>query len=246
MTSNTPRFRSAVLIGASGGIGRALMDHLLDHSVCGHLVAVNRHGNCPASDRVTPLAADYDEPESLELLASAIANRGHAPGLILVATGVLHSDQFQPEKALRQVSGETLARVMYLNAIGPLLALKALLPLIPRRTRGVAAALSARVGSIGDNRLGGWYAYRASKAALNMMLKCAAIEAARLDPTLTCIGLHPGTVDTGLSAPYQANTAGDRLFSPQQAAAYLCQLVSEVGPERTGEVIAWDGQTVVP
>lgn len=249
-TAESARFSSAVLLGAGGGIGNALAEHLLNHNICHHLIAVSRGGAALASalprERLTVLSADYDAPESLEKLATTVAGAGHKPSLILIATGVLHGEHFQPEKSLRQLQADAAARVLYLNAIGPMLAIKALLPIVPRRSHAVIAALSARVGSISDNRLGGWYAYRASKAALNMMLKSAAIEAARADPSLSCIGLHPGTVDTALSDPFQANVAPGKLFSPAQSAGYLCDVVSHVGPERSGQVIAWDGSTVEP
>ncbi|MFK7963216.1 MAG: SDR family NAD(P)-dependent oxidoreductase [Burkholderiaceae bacterium] len=243
---SAPRFASAVLVGANGGIGRALAARLIDHNFCGHLFALSRQPDDSQHHRVSALSADYDAPESLEQAAATIRASGHTPELVLIATGVLHGASFKPEKSLRQLQPAAAERVFYLNTIGPMLAVKALLPLVPRRQHAVVAALSARVGSISDNRLGGWYAYRASKSALNMMLKSAAIEAARQDPTLTCIGLHPGTVDTALSDPFQANVAPGKLFSPAQCAGYLCQVVAEVEPCRTGQVIAWDGSSVEP
>jgi len=246
MSSDSYRFPSAVLIGASGGIGQALAKHLLDHDICGHLVVVSRQPELPSSERVTALRADYDAPDSLDRLASDIKASGLSPSLVLVATGVLHGKDFKPEKSVRHLNAEAATRVMYLNAIAPMLVIKALLPLMPKHSNAVVAALSARVGSISDNRLGGWYAYRASKAALNMMMKSLAIEAARTDPSLSCIGLHPGTVDTTLSAPYQANVLPGKLFSPAQCAAYLCSVIANVAPDRTGQVIAWDGLTVDP
>ena len=246
LTDPSPRFASAVLVGANGGIGRAVAARLIDQNLCEHLFALSRLPPEAQHDRVTPLHADYDAPESLEQAAGAIRASGRAPDLLLIATGVLHGPSLKPEKSLRQLQPAAAERVFYLNTIGPMLALKALLPLVPRRQHAVVAALSARVGSISDNRLGGWYAYRASKSALNMMLKSAAIETARQDPTLTCIGLHPGTVDTALSDPFQANVAPGKLFSPAQCAAYLCQVIAEVEPSRTGQVIAWDGSAVEP
>ena len=139
--------------------------------------------------------------------------------LIINATGLLHEgdENISPEKALRQIDGAKMARVMAVNAIAPALICKYFLPLMVRDEKAVLAHLSARVGSISDNRLGGWTSYRAAKAAQNMIVKNAAIETARRDKNKIIVGLHPGTVDTNLSAPFQANVAEDKLFSPARA-----------------------------
>jgi NAD(P)-dependent dehydrogenase (short-subunit alcohol dehydrogenase family) len=152
--------------------------------------------------------------------------------LVIDATGFLHDADFQPEKSLRQIDPAHLARSFAINATGPALLMKHFLPLLSRTERAVFATLSARVGSIGDNRLGGWYAYRASKAAVNQLVRTAAIELARTRPKAICVALHPGTVDTGLSGPF-AKT-GLETQSPAQSAARLIAVIDALTPEKTG------------
>lgn len=166
--------------------------------------------------------------------------------MILVATGLLHDPAIMPERALRDLDGDRLARSFRVNAIGPALVAKHFAPLLPREGRSVFAALSARVGSIGDNRIGGWYGYRASKAALNMLMKTAAIEIRRTRPQAICVTLHPGTVDTKLSKPFQRGVADDRLFTAEKSARHLLDVLDRVEPADSGKCFAWDGQEVVP
>jgi NAD(P)-dependent dehydrogenase (short-subunit alcohol dehydrogenase family) len=162
---------------------------------------------------------------------------------VIVATGVLHHGE-APERSYRAMTAEHLLRDYRINAVGPALAAKHFLPLLPKDRRTVFAALSARVGSISDNRLGGWHSYRASKAALNMILKTLAIELARSHPLAIVAGLHPGTVDTSLSAPFQKGVAEGRLFDPAYSAAQLLTVIEGLTPADSGRVLAWDGQVV--
>ncbi len=171
---------------------------------------------------------------------------GGALDLVIVATGVLQPDGRPPEKSWRDLDPASLARIFALNASGPALVAKHFLPLLPREGRAVFAALSARVGSIGDNRLGGWYGYRASKAALNMLLRTLAIELARKRPDAVCVGLHPGTVDTALSRPFQRNVPTDKLFTPADSARSLLRVLDKLDPEDSGGCFAWDGQRIAP
>jgi NAD(P)-dependent dehydrogenase (short-subunit alcohol dehydrogenase family) len=162
--------------------------------------------------------------------------------LVIDATGFLHDDRQTPEKSWRQLDAENLARAFALNAIGPALIMKHVLPLLPRSGKAVFATLSARVGSIGDNRLGGWYAYRASKAALNQLVRTASLELARRSPEAICIALHPGTVATSLSAPFTA--AGLEVHTPAAASRHLLAVVDELTAEANGGFFDWRGQPV--
>ena len=164
--------------------------------------------------------------------------------LVINATGLLHDAHVQPEKALRQITAENMARVLAVNTIGPALICKYFLPLMARDDKAVMAHLSARVGSISDNRMGGWTSYRAAKAAQNMVVKNAAIETARRDKDKIIIGLHPGTVDSRLSQPFQGNVAEGKLFTPAQAAAYLLRVIDGATAADSGKVFAWDGVEV--
>jgi len=163
---------------------------------------------------------------------------------ILVATGLLHDAELQPEKTYRSLHPEHLARSFRINAVGPALVAKHMLPLLPKTGKSIFAVISARVGSIEDNRLGGWYGYRASKAALNQLVRTFAIELRRQKPEAVCVALHPGTVDTALSHPYQAGVEGGKLFTPTYAAERLLAVVDAVTGADTGQFLAWDGQRI--
>ena len=223
---------SAVIIGASGGIGGALADAIEDEG--GH-------------DRVWRFSRkdgfDLTDEASIAAAAARVAD-GPAPSLVIVATGILHDREHGPEKALKDLDADWLARVYAVNAIGPALVAKHFIPLFPRIGTPTLAALSARVGSIGDNALGGWHGYRASKAALNMMLRNIAIEARRKYDRTIVVGLHPGTVDTDLSKPFQGNVAPGSLFTPDRAAMQLLDVLEGLKPHDSGKVFAWDGAEV--
>ncbi len=223
---------SAVVIGASGGIGSALVRQL---EVAGHhavVHALSRSGT----------GLDLKDEASIREAASRIA-KGPPPALVMVATGVLHGAH-SPERTYRALSAEHLMRDYRLNAIGPALVAKHLLPLMPREGRSLFAALSARVGSIGDNRLGGWHAYRASKAALNMLIRNLAIEHGRTHKAGIVVGLHPGTVATDLSTPFQAGVAPEKLFTPDYSAEHLLRVASGLTATDSGGIFAWDGQRI--
>jgi NAD(P)-dependent dehydrogenase (short-subunit alcohol dehydrogenase family) len=228
-TSNTLKPRVAVVFGASGGIGSALVQALRQSQVFDHVIALSRQSD-PAIDLL-----DEDR------LAAAItfaASHGELR-LLVDATGFLHDEQQAPEKSLKQLNAQNLARSYALNAIGPALLMKHALPLLPRMGKSVFATLSARVGSIGDNRLGGWYAYRAAKAALNQLVRTASIELARRCPDAICVALHPGTVSTSLSAPFAAQ--GLEVHNPELAAQYLLAVIDRLDQDANGGFYDWRG-----
>ncbi|PKP94825.1 MAG: short-chain dehydrogenase [Alphaproteobacteria bacterium HGW-Alphaproteobacteria-16] len=227
---------AAVVIGATGGIGGALADALEEE---GAHDCVWRFGR--SLTRAAHL--DLTDEASIEAAAANVA-AGPPPSLILVATGLLAQGEHGPEKALRDLDPDWLARIFEVNTIGPALVAKHFLPLLPRASTPVFAALSARVGSISDNRLGGWHGYRASKAALNMLIRNFAIDARRRYDRSIVIGLHPGTVDTPLSAPFQGNVAPGKLFAPDRAALQLLDVIEALKPVDSGKVFAWDGAEI--
>lgn len=219
----------AVVVGAGGGIGAALV-RALQARGC-EVVGLSRSGD----------GLDVTDEASVK----AAAERVGAPAdMVIVATGLLHGDGVAPERSMRELDGLRLARLFAVNAIGPALVAKHFVPLLPREGRSVFAALSARVGSISDNRLGGWYGYRASKAALNQIIRTLAIEVARSRPHAAVVGLHPGTVDTGLSAPFQRGVPEGGLFTPEFAAERLLTVLDGLGPGDSGGCFAWDGERV--
>lgn len=224
---------SAVVIGASGGIGAAFEAALIEE---GAFAVV--HGFARSRGQAQHLDL-LDEP-SIAAAAAHVAN-GPAPALVIVATGLLHQDGHGPEKALRDLDPEWLANVYAVNAIGPALVAKHFLPLMPRNGRCVFAALSARVGSIGDNRLGGWHGYRASKAALNMLIRNLAIEESRRNDRAIVVALHPGTVDTALSLPFRGNVPARQLFTPERAALQLLDVIEELKVPDSGKLFDFEG-----
>ncbi|GAA0697598.1 SDR family oxidoreductase [Marinobacterium maritimum] len=240
---------NAVLIGASGGIGQALLQTLLDDPSVARVYAFSRsspqHAAHLASRYPQQLSfhrIDLNEESSIAAVAEPLS--GARPNLVLVASGQLHSETAMPEKSWRTLASDHFHQQMQINALAPALLAKHLIPLIPKDQRAVFAALSARVGSISDNRLGGWYSYRASKAALNMLLRCTAIEAQRRWPHLVVAGLHPGTVNTSLSQPFHSRVPTDKLFTPAFAAASVLRVLNGLTPDHSGRTFAWDGQEI--
>lgn len=216
----------ALVAGASGGIGRALVAELRGRGV--EVVGLSRSGD----------GLDVTDEASVAAALGALE-----PGfdLVIVATGALVIDGVGPEKTLRAVTAEALAAQFAVNAIGPALVMKHALRLMPRDGVSRLAVLSARVGSIGDNALGGWYGYRAAKAALNQLVHTAAIEAKRTHPQSVFVALHPGTVETGL-AP--AQRAGHPAVAPEVAAGNLLAVLEGLGPEASGGFYDWKGEVV--
>ena len=185
-----------------------------------------------------------DEVQRFTDAAATVAAAGGTVSLVMHTPGLLSAPGLRPERRLEDVRAEALRHSFSVNAFGPILAARAFVPLLQHGEAAVFASLSARVGSIGDNRLGGWYAYRAAKAAQNQLIHTLAIEAARRSPALICCTLHPGTVDTGLSRPFQGNVPAARLFSPARAAGQLLDVVDRLTPEDRGACLAWDGQRI--
>lgn len=217
---------AAVVIGATGGVGAALADRI---EGSGRFESVHRLSRASGLDLTDEVS-----------VAAAAETIGEA-SLVICATGLLHDDDMQPEKSWDALDPAHIARAFAVNATGPALAAKHFLPHLPEKGRSVFAALSARVGSIGDNRLGGWVSYRASKAALNQIIRTFAVELKRRRPDAAIVGLHPGTVATGLSEPF--GKAGDK-FSPAESAAHLLDVIDALGPSDSGGVFAWDGARI--
>ncbi|MDP2214836.1 SDR family NAD(P)-dependent oxidoreductase [Phenylobacterium sp.] len=234
---------ASVVIGARGGIGGALVAHLAARPGGGPILALSRTRpeNLPSQATWAPI--DLSEEASIAAAVAAI-DPDTPLDRILVATGRLQALGRPPEKTWRHLDAEALLAAFADNAVGPALVAKHFLPRLPRDRRSVFAALSARVGSIGDNHLGGWYGYRASKAALNQLIHTLAIELARQRPQAICVALHPGTVDTGLSAPFQAGVSAEKLFSPDVAAGRLLAVLEGLTPADSGGFFAWDGQAI--
>ena len=232
----------AVVVGASGGIGRALAQALAVRSDVASVTALSRRPVEFLDPNIAVGRIDLLDERSIAAAAAACASR--APRLVVCAAGLLHAGTIQPEKSLRELDPDRLAHILAVNTIGPALVIKHFAPLLPRQGKSVVTLMSARVGSISDNRLGGWYAYRASKAALNQVVRTASIEIARRWREAIVVGLHPGTVETPLSAPFSANVRPDKLFTPAFAAGRLLAVIDGLGAQDSGRCFAWDGSEI--
>ncbi len=230
--------QAAVIIGASGGIGAALADALSEEASFAQVHRLSRSGG---GDDII----DVEDEASIAAAAARVA-AGPVPALVIVATGLLHHGARGPEKALNELDPAWLAHNFAINAIGPALVAKHFLPLMPRKGRSVLAILSARVGSISDNKLGGWYGYRASKAALNMLVRTLAIEERRRNDRAVIVALHPGTVDTGLSRPFQGNVRPGTLLTPDRAALQLLDVIDGLRPPDSGKLLDYEGVEILP
>ena len=227
MTSLPPGYR-ALVIGAGGALGAAFASALRADPRCATVTTLGRGTEPP-----------LEMGDEASVAAAARELDAGAPWhLIVLATGVLHNAETQPEKRLADLKMASLEAVFRINTFGPALVLRHFAPRLDRG-RGVMALLSARVGSIGDNRLGGWYGYRASKAALNMLVRTAAIEIRRTHPGAVLAALHPGTVRSALSRPFRGDEIGRE---PQQAVDAMLQTLYALGPEDSGTFLAYDGQ----
>ena len=224
------------MFGAGGGIGAAFAAELGAHP---RVAAVH----AAARSAAPPWAFDLKDEASIEAVAKAAAAEGPLD-LVLVATGVLHGPALRPEKTWRSLDAAALAEAFAINATGPALIAKHTLGLLRRDTKSAFACLSARVGSIEDNRLGGWHAYRASKAALNMLVRSCAVELHQRNPGALCVALHPGTVDTRLSQPFQGGVDPAKLFAPTRSARALLGVLDRLTPADSGRLFAWDGQPI--
>ena len=235
---------NAVVVGSSGGIGGALVAALANDERIGNIFALSRSPTDAGSASVKPFPINISDEASVAAAASHCSESGPID-LVVVATGMLHKgDQLQPEKRMRDLDPGAMAEVFRVNTIAPAMIAKHFLPRMRRDGKSAFAAISARVGSIGDNRLGGWASYRASKAALNMLVKTLSIEHARTHPDGIVVALHPGTTDTALSKPFQRNVPDGKLFSPQYSAERLLHVIEGLTSEDTGGFFAWNGDPI--
>jgi NAD(P)-dependent dehydrogenase (short-subunit alcohol dehydrogenase family) len=241
--------RNILILGASQGIGYGFVKHLLDdkattifatyrnpESAMELLELANLH---PL--KITCFQMDVTDENQIEEVVKQIKGQISKLHLVINCIGFLHEGKQQPEKSLRQLNSENLLRYFQVNSISAVLLAKNLLPLLKHRDRSVFVSISAKLGSIGDNQLGGWYGYRASKAALNMFIRTAAIEYSRSSPNTIISVLHPGTTDTRLSKPFQNNVPSEKLFSIQRTVNQLLTVIENLKEEDSGQFFSWDG-----
>lgn len=236
--------KTILIVGASGGIGQQVLTQLSEENDNNRIFAVSRHHlpDLPASVRHSRIA-EYDDI-SIAGYCKELADTGVQIDQFICCVGLLHHGQLQPEKKVEQLDAANLQRYFTVNSIIPALWLKHLPVLLDRKQPAKIVFISARVGSITDNRLGGWYGYRASKAALNMLIKTAQVEYRRRFPDAVLISYHPGTVDTPLSRPFQDNVPEHKLFTPQQAAGFLLDQLQHLSPDSAPYYLDWQGKTI--
>lgn len=242
MISENTSQQTCLVIGAGSGIAQTLVKRLCDADMSREVLSVSRD---PGSidDRAHHFFCDYTAA-AVDALAQTLKPYKGTFSQVFICNGILHSDSIKPEKRLEDIDPVAMAEVFRINSIVPALWLRALAPLLKAKAVCTLTVFSARVGSISDNRTGGWYSYRMSKAALNMLVKTAAVEYARRAPNVKLLAFHPGTTDTGLSRPFQHNVPDDKLFSTEFVADQLLKILDGMPADGQAEFIDWAGQTV--
>ena len=235
--------KKTIIIGSGGGIGKGFVDYYALQDSSNLIYTLSRKKDDIRSDNITHIPIDIEDEESISNAAKQCGEAGSFDKII-VCTGLLHSDVLKPEKSLRDIDRDSLLKIFSINTIGPTLIGKYFIPLLKKDSPSILSFLSARVGSISDNRIGGWYSYRASKAALNMIIKTLSIEVARNNKNAMIVGLHPGTVDSNLSKPFQGNVSSDKLFTPEYSVSKMAEVMNNLSPEDSGNCFAWDGKRI--
>ncbi len=243
-----------LVVGATQGIGLGFVKRMLQEEAIATIFATYRTLAASSGllalaqdnpERLICMALDVTQESQIAELVQKIQTTTHQLHWVVNCVGMLHDGALQPEKSLQQINSEQLLQYFQVNSISAALLAKHLLPLLKHPERSVFASISAKVGSIGDNQLGGWYGYRASKAALNMLMKTAALEYSRKSPNTIIALLHPGTTDTRLSVPFQRNVPPEKLFSIERTVNQLWTVLNQLEPSDSGQFFSWDG-TALP
>lgn len=241
---------NVLIVGASQGIGLGFVQKFLQDDRIAKIYASYRQRESASelitlesenAEKLTCLQIDITDESQISEAAQKIRSEVNKLNFVINCVGLLHDETIQPEKSLRQINPDNLLRYFQVNSIGSVLLAKHLLPLFRHQERSIFASISAKVGSIGDNQLGGWYGYRASKTALNMLMRTAAIEYKRSCPKALIVTLHPGTTDTRLSRPFQGNVAAEKLFSVERTVTQLLTVIEQLQEGDSGQFFSWDG-----
>jgi len=236
--------KNIAIIGSSGAIGNAFVEHYIKDSSVENIFTFSRNATDHVSEKVSSFEIDVESQDSIQKAASYL--EGCYLDRVIIASGVLHTESFGPEKSIKDLNYETLSKVYSVNTIGPALVGKYFLPLLNKENKSVMAFLSARVGSISDNKVGGWYSYRSSKSALNQIVKNFSIEMKRSNPNAIILALQPGTVESKFSEPFKKNISKDKLFSPDFSVDMMSKVIESADTSSSGNFIAWDGEVISP
>lgn len=238
--------KNVAVIGSSGAIGNSISKLLKSEISVESVYNFSRSAISESSEKEKNIYIDIENEDSIIESIKKIP-KDIKFDLIFVATGILHNDEdIYPEKSIKDISGDKLKKVLMVNTIGPALIGKYFIPFLNKNNKNIFAFLSARVGSISNNKIGGWYSYRASKSALNQIIKNFSIEIKRSNPNSIFVGLQPGTVKSNLSKPFQKNVNSKNLFSPDYSAKKLIDVINNLSIEDTGKLFAWDGEEIHP
>jgi NAD(P)-dependent dehydrogenase (short-subunit alcohol dehydrogenase family) len=236
--------KNVAIIGSSGAIGRAFLDAYIADKNISNIYSISRTEVKSNDRRIIHINIDVTDEVSVKAAASKIEE--NRLDRLIVATGVLHTKSFGPEKSIKDIKIENFVKIFSVNTFGPALIGKYFLPLMTKDQKSIVAFLSARVGSISENKLGGWYAYRASKSALNQIIKNFSIEAKRTNSSGIIIGLQPGTVKSKLSEPFQKNVKKGKLFLPEDSVDSLIKVIENVMQNDSGKIFDWEGEEIAP
>ena len=232
-----------IIIGASGAIGSSFINYYANQNPSNIIYSLTRREIKYSNNNIKNILIDIEDEQTIVSAASICSQHGSFDKII-VATGILHDENLSPEKSFRHLEKEKFERVFSVNTFGPAMIARYFIPLLNKEKTSFFGVLSARVGSISDNKIGGWYSYRASKAALNMIIKSLSIEVARNNPNAIIVGLHPGTVDSNLSNPFQKNVSDGKLFTPDHSIAMMTNVINSLTTRDTGNCFAWDGERI--
>jgi NAD(P)-dependent dehydrogenase (short-subunit alcohol dehydrogenase family) len=239
--------RTALIVGGGKGIGFGFVRRLLADDKIDRVYATYRRQESATEllaitdERLCCFQMDITEESQIATVIETIKAETPALNYVINSAGVLHEGEMQPEKSLRQINSAQLSRYFQVNSVGAMLLFKYIQPLLKHGDRSVLATISAKVGSISDNESGGWYGYRASKAALNMFIRTTAIEYKRTCPNAIVVALHPGTTDTNLSLPFQRSVPPEKLFSVDRTVKQLLTVIDGLQTKDSGEFFSWDG-----
>ena len=236
--------KNVAIIGSSGAIGRAFLDAYIADKDISNIYSISRTEVKSNDKRIIHINIDVTDEVSVKAAASKIEE--NRLDRLIVATGVLHTKSFGPEKSIKDIKIENFVKIFSVNTFGPALIGKHFLPLMTKDQKSIVAFLSARVGSISENKLGGWHAYRASKSALNQIIKNFSIEAKRTNSSGIIIGLQPGTVKSKLSEPFQKNVKKGKLFLPEDSVDSLIKVIENVMQNDSGKIFDWEGEEIAP
>lgn len=236
--------RKVAVIGSSGAIGSAFVDHYINDQSINSIFSFSRSSIGIDNNKVKHFSIDIENENSVQDAAKSVEEINFDE--IIIASGLLHTNEFGPEKSIKDLKADNILKILNVNTVGPAIIGKHFLPLLNKNNKSVMAFLSARVGSISENKLGGWYAYRASKSALNQIIKTFSIELKRTNPKAIIIGLQPGTVDSELSAPFKRSVSNNKLFSAEYSASQLLGVIKRADESTSGNLISWDGEIISP